>query len=327
MAYVGATPWHGLGARVEAGMTIEQMMKAANLDWTVSLRPFAYNPSRSVEDGFDATDTSKPVKAFRALVRDSDDSLLDIVGSRFLPTQNAEAFAFFNEYLEAGEAHLETMGSLDHGRNVWALANLGASFTLKGGDNVKSYLLLSLPHKQGKAIRSMLTCVRVVCTNTLGHALSAGGGFSQSHRLVFDKAMQKKAKEQMGIAREKFDERKAEAETLVKMTMTKSDQQLFLTQLIEPELFAQGVQIVRDTIDAKKASVRLQHVLTSLDSAPGAMLSSAKGTAWGTLNAVTHAVDHVFGKGQDQRLNKAWFGTGARLKTAANAALLKMAQA
>lgn len=32
MAYVGATPWHGLGQRLEAGATPQEMLEAAGLD-------------------------------------------------------------------------------------------------------------------------------------------------------------------------------------------------------------------------------------------------------------------------------------------------------
>ena len=35
MAYVGGVPWHGLGTRVLADLTSEQMLKAAGLDWEV----------------------------------------------------------------------------------------------------------------------------------------------------------------------------------------------------------------------------------------------------------------------------------------------------
>ena len=36
MAFVGETPWHGLGKRVPNDVSPQQMLKAANLDWTVS---------------------------------------------------------------------------------------------------------------------------------------------------------------------------------------------------------------------------------------------------------------------------------------------------
>ena len=39
MAYAGNVPWHGLGVKVEDTMTPEEMLEAAQLNWTVSKRP------------------------------------------------------------------------------------------------------------------------------------------------------------------------------------------------------------------------------------------------------------------------------------------------
>ena len=39
MAYAGDVPWHGLGAKVNDTMTPEEMLEAAQLNWTVSKRP------------------------------------------------------------------------------------------------------------------------------------------------------------------------------------------------------------------------------------------------------------------------------------------------
>ncbi|WP_420066308.1 DUF932 domain-containing protein [Pseudomonas synxantha] len=55
----------------------------------------------------------------------------------------------------------------------------------------------------------------------------------------------------------------------------------------------------------------------------GADLLSARGTAWGLLNAVTEYVDHERrARSSEYRLDSAWFGQGAALKQKAlNAAL------
>ena len=38
MMFVGATPWHGLGNKVEADIGIEDAIVSAGLDWEVGLK-------------------------------------------------------------------------------------------------------------------------------------------------------------------------------------------------------------------------------------------------------------------------------------------------
>ena len=121
--------------------------------------------------------------------------MLDVVGSIYKPTQNQTAVRFFSEFVKAGDMRMETMGSLCGGQRIWALARIGANFTLKGGDRVEGYLLLSLPHKQGEAITVKLTKVCVVCRNTEQRALNGwGSAWRMSHVHEFDGEMQQAAK-------------------------------------------------------------------------------------------------------------------------------------
>ncbi|WP_410175379.1 DUF932 domain-containing protein, partial [Plesiomonas shigelloides] len=47
-------------------------------------------------------------------------------------------------------------------------------------------------------------------------------------------------------------------------------------------------------------------------------LASSQNTAWGLVNAVTEFVDHHRrARNQDNRLDSAWFGLGAQMKTRA----------
>ena len=154
MAYVGETPWHGLGVRLPDEVAPYQMMEAAGLDWAVEKQALVTAEGAAV--------TEK-----EALVRTSDNKVLDIVGKNWNPVQNEEAFNFFNDFCATGGMSMHTAGSLKGGQVVWALAKVNDSFELFGGDKVESYLLFSNPHKFGQAIDVRFTPIRVVCNNTL----------------------------------------------------------------------------------------------------------------------------------------------------------------
>ena len=85
MAYVGKTPWHGLGVKLEEGVTPQEMMVAAGLDWEVEKVNMYYGMMDEIK-----------VESKQALIRKSDDKLLDIVGVDWNPVQNKEAFNFFD---------------------------------------------------------------------------------------------------------------------------------------------------------------------------------------------------------------------------------------
>lgn len=91
MLYVGATPWHKLGTRLDAPPTVADGIRAAGLDWTVRLDPL------QTADG-------AAVDAF-ATRRDSDGKVLGVVGPQYRPLQNVDAFGFFDAFLAAPPLH------------------------------------------------------------------------------------------------------------------------------------------------------------------------------------------------------------------------------
>lgn len=290
-------PWHGLGVAVEADLTPDEMLAKAGLDWTVSCQKLR-------------TEAGIRVKSHRALVRDSDNRVLDIVGPNYTPTQNAEAAAFFKKFTDAGQMTMETAGSLRHGERVFFLARLQESFALAGGDEVQGYLLLCSPHKFGKALTAMFTPVRVVCMNTLTMALASGNKrFSMPHIKVFDAEVMKAAEQALGITRELMTDFKEKATFLSQVPYKTLDVQRYIATLFQPETLGQTAND-HDLQDEFKQTAKL--VYESLETQPGAELS--KGTYWSALNAVTHVVDHKLGRVRDNAMYNAWFGQQGALK-------------
>jgi phage/plasmid-like protein (TIGR03299 family) len=304
MAYTNQVPWHGLGFKIEKAPTPQAMLKAAKLDWSVDRRPLA---SASRDSEF-VSEFDIPVDDFAALVRSSDNRVLDVVGSRYQPTQNSEVFGFFKEFTEAGGASMETAGSLKGGRLVWALAKLNKAFKLKGNDEIKGYLLIASPHEQGKSLIVKFTTVRVVCNNTITLALSedSGNEWRMNHRNAFDDRMIARAKETLGIARDQLGEFEKNAIKLTKLKMSHDDAVKVLASIYQSDMPAK--EILKDF--EATAKPKLKAAMEALFKAPGA----DPGTGWGVLNATSYVSDHVFSRNPDNRLAHAWFGRTAKQK-------------
>lgn len=300
MAYAGQVPWHGVGESVAWNLSAEQMRVAAKQDYTVSKRPLFFNDKGK-----------KPVviKNKFSLVRDSDDQMLSIVGSVYRPVQTEQVFAFFHDFVKAAKMRMETAGSLWDGKYVWALARVvGQDFAVGTGkkDEMRNYLLLCSPFEHGKALIMQYTNVRVVCWNTLCMALGSalkgkGNAFRMPHTKNFE-VEKEEAKRVLGLITQQGDEFKEAAAMLATKKITEKRAEQFFFDVLKKDA------------ESKRTPVALPKYKAALETAPGAMLASAKGTWWGALNAVTYVVDHEQGRSRDSALKNAWLGNQAVLK-------------
>jgi len=305
MAYVGDVPWHGLGVRVPADLTSEQMLQAAGLDWTVEKVPaFATIAGEQVAIGQSA------------LVRNRDNKILDVVSDDWNPVQNAEAFDFFNEYVQAGDMEMHTAGSLKQGQIVWGLAKIKDSFELFKGDQIDAYLLFSNFHKYGFSTDVRFTPIRVVCNNTLTLSLNSKVErmVKISHRKQFNPG---NVKEMLGIATDKLAKYKEMAAFLGSKKAKDED---------IVEYFCRVFPVSgSNEKKSKEVSKNAEIALDILHTQPGAEF--AEGTWWQPFNAVTYLTDHLAGRSADTRLTSSWYGNNKNVKTKALELAVEMAEA
>ena len=303
MAYVGETPWHGLGTEVPADLTPDQMLEAAGLDWTVSKVP-AYSKvgGKNVDIGWSA------------LVRDRDQKVIDVVSNDWNPVQNSEAFEFFNDFIAEGDMEMHTAGSLAEGQIVWALAKVKDSFELFGGDRVDSYLHFTNFHRYGCSTDVRFTPIRVVCNNTLTLSLNTKVErmVKISHRKQFNGD---DAKLMLGIAADKLAKYKEMAQFLGTKRYNAESVVDYFKRLWPANENSKRTEVTKKAKDA----------LSILESQPGAEF--ATGSWWQPFNAATYYVDHLAGRSQDTRLQSAWYGNNKNLKVRALELAVEMAEA
>ena len=304
MAYAGELPWHGLGSQVSDDISTDGMMEAAGLDWSVTKQPMYY---------MDDLGEMGEVPGKSALVRSSDNKVMDIVGSDWNPVQNAEAFEFFREFVDSGDMKMHTAGSLKGGKMVWALAKVNDGFTIKtaqGEDSVESYLLFSNPHQYGKSIDVRFTPIRVVCNNTL--TLSLNQNVDQYVRMGHQRPFNAEdAMATLGMAHQKLETYKEAAEYLCQKSYT-SEQMVDYFNQVFPSASS------RDSNKSREAQ-EVMHTQA------GANLG--EGTFWQLYNTTTYMADHTLGRNADTRLQSSWYGANANMKKKALELAVEMANA
>ena len=312
MAYVGETPWHSLGNALPSRQSIDVWAEKAGMDWKICETPVRFMAGEA--GGLGVIQTFEDQKV---LYRSDTKTALSVVGGRYQVVQPKEVLEFYRDLTEVSGFELETAGVLKEGRKFWALAKTGKSTALKGSDVVNGYLLLATSCDGTLATTATPTTIRVVCHNTLTIALNgATSAIRVPHSTSFDAQAVKK---QLGVAVSNWDSFMYRMKTLAERKVkTHEAMNYFLKVICQPSGMDSyhGHQGHLDPA-AKLVNERaLKKVQALYDGqGRGAELTSAQGTAWGLLNAVTEFVDHERrARSQEYRLDSAWFGQGANLK-------------
>ncbi|MGF6452835.1 DUF932 domain-containing protein [Pseudomonas sp. ILQ215 TE3946] len=311
MAYVGAAPWHGLGSALSTKQPLEVWQREAGMDWQIQDSPVHFKAEAA---GHLSSIHSFPEQ--KVLYRSDTKAPLSVVSHRYQVVQPREVLEFYRDLTEFSGYELETAGVLKGGRKFWALARTGQATALKGNDQVNGYLLLATSCDGTLATTATPTTVRVVCNNTLGICLDgATHAIKVPHSTRFDTRTVKK---QLGIAVSQWDEFMYRMRTLAeRKVQTKEALSFFMDVLCDTSAHAP----IPEVLPNKRAMEKVQNLYDG--KGRGADLASARGTAWGLLNAVTEYVDHERrARSSEYRMDSAWFGQGAVIKQKAlNAAL------
>ncbi|MHB1050653.1 MAG: DUF932 domain-containing protein [Bacteroidota bacterium] len=297
MFYTGAVPWHSLGTALNKPATAAEAMEAARLDYTVVKRPM-----KAIINGRQYSDVPN---AF-ATVRTDTHQVLGVVGGRYEPVQNKDAFNFFDPLVDRDEAIYHTAGVLGRGEKIWLLAKLPDFIKVgKRNDPVEKFVLLYNSHDGSSHIRVKMTPIRVVCNNTLTAALS---GTDAEVRIKHTQSAQEKLQEAhqiLGLTNSLYQQldyifnrmalRKVTAQQLVEFVKT---------------LVPDNPQAENNT---RTENIR-NHILYLHDEVKDAAMH--RGNLFGAYNAVTEFVDHFGGsKDASKQLRSIWFGgSGEQLK-------------
>jgi phage/plasmid-like protein (TIGR03299 family) len=314
MMFVGETPWHKLGTRLDSPpKTAKEVIAAANLDWGVIKQPvYAFDGG-----------TGCAVPGYYATVRADlwckpECEPFGLVGEDYKVLQNREAFSFFDPIIETGQVAYETAGALGNGERVWLLAKVKGDIVIKGKDTVQRYLLLSNGHNGRTALKIKFTPVRVVCQNTLCMALARGRDVLSSHHGGGMDRRIETAQEAVGVILKQYDSlaqhytRFAEVQ-VGSFRLGQYLNEVFPTPKRRPNQRDRSYQETIARINhLRQTSARL------FESGKGTDLTAIRGTLWAAYNGVTELVDHHLAYANAaKRMESVCFGEGERIKQVA----------
>tara|TARA_X000001388_G_scaffold37069_1_gene26228 strand:- start:2515 stop:3483 length:969 start_codon:yes stop_codon:yes gene_type:complete len=230
------TPWHKLGVVTEDVLTAQDALVTAGLDWLVKLEPVHFltqqEEYKNIADKF-------------AVVRETDENCYGIVGNRYTPVQNLDAFNFMDTLVDSGDAKYETAGSLNGGATIFIQMRLNTVLPID--DEVVPYMLLTNSHDGSGALKILMTPVRVVCSNTLRFALSkpTKNSISLRHTKSITGKIDE-ARNILGLTEMFYDSFSAEVNTLIDKEITNSTFDTLIDKMFPlPELKQDDTTSVR----------------------------------------------------------------------------------
>lgn len=148
--------WHRGTAVTVAGLTLDEQLSAAGLNWEVVTSGFRYG------DRYQFRETSTQI-AFR-----SDNGMFLDVYTHRQPWQNREIIQHFHDFCDESDLDLQVdcIGSLQDGKSIFAAAKMPIVTDIKhSGDTTEWWLMLKDSHLNGKGLQVSLYANRMICTN------------------------------------------------------------------------------------------------------------------------------------------------------------------
>lgn len=269
----------------DGASNLDLALSNAGLDFAVDKRPLY------LSDGTKVPDSS-------AIVREDNNKVLGVVGKRYTPIQNADAFGVFQEAFDQGLLEVETVGQLGGGQIVWVQARVvGDPLVVTGEDTVRPYVLLANSHDGSIALRAGFTAVRLFCMNQMAAATKQGSLISLRHtRNVKLDALR------TGIA--------AGQENLRKVVQSAR----FLSQHNVPNTDVLNTYTRRVfKLDENEPSRMDEPIQELFETGRAADYQPVRGSFWAAYNAVTEYLTHYRGRSTDTRVKSLWFGENAKV--------------
>lgn len=283
-------------------MPVEEVMQASGLDFVVAAEPC-----------FLADGTQVP--KCNATRRMDTGAILGTVGDRYTILQNAEAFAWFQPFIENKVAYMENVGTLKGGAITFVQAKVVAdAVEITKGDAVESYITLLNSHGGATSVFTGFFPRRIFCNNQMP-ALKASHMLKVKHTKNVQVSMEKIA-EIMNVATQEFLATTEQYRFLAAKGVNKSDLEKYVKLVFKKEAKAS-----EEEAEMRKSTI--EKIETLFVSGRGA--SEHTHNYWGAFNAVNEYLNYESGHTVDNRLQSLWIGQAAQTNQKALEIAVKLA--
>lgn len=300
--------WHGIGTSFEAGASVNQVAEMA-FPFTLEKKLIEF---RTKDGCFRISDQFAVVRS--SADKDIHNTCVGVVGKRYhipQPLEALQTLAGLTDYLDdqgvlvKGDVDIETAGSLDDGRVIFAACKVrSAPEEIVPGDLMNKNLIFVTAFDGTMPFTIKFTTTLPVCMNTVRAALGEKRPSLKVKNTVNRADRIQEGKRILGIGSETFARFKTTAQRMAETPFNGPDFYRMVENLL-------GVKkAYTDLTPAIKSSV--DNLVWAFEKSPGQDLDGRKDTAWGALNAVTFYTSHIKPTKHDRALFTT-FGQGDTL--------------
>jgi phage/plasmid-like protein (TIGR03299 family) len=158
-SFAGSPAWHRLGQPMtpEQQKNVQLAMQHSRTDFLVE----GIKLYGQMKDG-----TVIPFDEWKGIIRTDSKFPLSVVGDGYQEIQQSETFELAQYLIDLG-CRINVMGSIKHGRQVWALMSMPNAALDINGDPVDGFMCIRNAHDRSAALTAFATAVRIVCANTM----------------------------------------------------------------------------------------------------------------------------------------------------------------
>ena len=319
--------WVRGGTAVEATSAASAATQAG-LNWTVRTGELqAVSTPLTIDEHGVTPATYINVPKKQAIIREDNNSVIGIVGSKYKMVQNMEVFNALDTLIDAGDARYAAAGEYNGGASIWMVLELPQGINV-ANDPHAAFLLVKTSHDGSSSVVIKPIIERLFCANQVNGLISNRNGNRNRKYNEYTYRMSHTTNQELSIA---------DIRNITNLTYTAiADYQLVANNLLNKTMtrgetlnFFKQVWALPSTVEDKpydllsRGERKQQTIAKEARDKAWAIYSQSetqeniRGTAFGAWHAVVEFADHYATGGPERLAAATLSGRNDRVKTKA----------